>query len=249
MTLKEIEERLAQIKQEAETDGADIAALTEEADGLIAQRSALIEAAEERNRLINMVLGEGVPVDSAPLSASEKRQGYGADSPQYRTAFLKNLAGVELDAQERAAFTATTGNTAAPIPTAMLNQIWETVSENHCIMEDITVYRTGTVLELVKHTGVVQGKAKKVSENAQNEDEQNTFVKVTLSGNDFSKHVDISYAFKHIARTATVTIVVSMPVLACTKHNPERHMVFTQRRCVYTVNQSVYNILCQILWA
>ena len=61
-------------------------------------------------------------------------------------------------------------------------------------MGDITIYRTGTVLELIKHTAVTQGKAKKVNEATANDDEQNTFVKVTLSGHDFSKHVNISYA-------------------------------------------------------
>ena len=46
----------------------------------------------------------------------------------------------------------------------------------------------------LEHTAIAQGKAKKVNENAANDDEQNTMVKVTLSGHDFSKHVNISYA-------------------------------------------------------
>ena len=52
---------------------------------------------------------------------------------------------------------------------------------------------------MVKHTAIAQGAAKTVSENTANDDEQNTFVKVTLSGKDFSKHVDISYAMDRMS--------------------------------------------------
>ena len=76
----------------------------------------------------------------------------------------------------------------------MLNNIWDLVSGQHAIMGDITIYRTGTIMEVVKHTAIVQARTKKVAEAAANDDEKNTMVKVTLSGNDFSKHVYISYA-------------------------------------------------------
>lgn len=66
-------------------------------------------------------------------------------------------------------------------------------------MGDITIYRTGTILEVVKHTAIAQGAAKTVAENAANDDEQNTFVKVTLSGKDFAKCVDISYAMERMS--------------------------------------------------
>ena len=92
---------------------------------------------------------------------------------------------------EAAAFTHTTSDDGAPLPTTMLNNIWDLVSGQHAIMGDITIYRTGTIMEVVKHTAIVQGKAKKVAEAAANDDEKNTMVKVTLSGNDFSKHVYI----------------------------------------------------------
>ena len=42
-----------------------------------------------------------------------------------------------------------------------------------------------------------------------NDDEQNTFVKVTLSGKDFSKHVDISYAMQRMSIDALEQYLVA----------------------------------------
>ena len=120
----------------------------------------------------------------------------GADSVEYRNAFLKHLSGRddEMTKLENAAFVHTTGNTPNVLPTTMLNQIWDLVSENHVIVGDVTTYRTSTILEVVKHTAIVQGAAAVKNEGVANDDEKNTFVKVTLSGKDFVKSVEISYA-------------------------------------------------------
>ena len=208
--IKEIEKRLAAIRQEAQQEGADLDALTKEANELQTERNALLETAEKRNNLLKQVAGGelGTVVRTAP-EENPKEKRYGADSPEYRTAFLKNLAGKELTVEERAAFTHTTANTANVLPTTMLNQIWDLVSKQHCIMGDITLYRTGTILEVVKHTAIAAGKAGKVSENAAATDEQNTFAKVTLSGNDFAKTVKISYAMAAMSIDALEAYLVN----------------------------------------
>lgn len=127
-----------------------------------------------------------------------------ASSAAYRNAFLKHLQGngEQMTKLENAAFVHNTTETSAPLPTQMLNTIWDLVSGQHSIMGDITIYRTGTIIEVVKHTKIVQGKAKKVAEGTANDDEQNTFVKVTLKGNDFSKNVDITYAMAKMSMDA-----------------------------------------------
>ena len=119
-----------------------------------------------------------------------------ATSTEYRNAFLKHISGRDdqMTKLENEAFVHTTQNTPNVLPVTMADEIWDLVSKNHVIMDDVTIYRTGTILEVAKHTEIVQGKAKKVAEGTANDDEQNDFVKVTLSGNDFSKSVEISYA-------------------------------------------------------
>lgn len=124
---------------------------------------------------------------------------------EYKNAFLKTLLGRELNEMENTAYIHTTTQENAPVPTEMLNEIWDLIYGEHHILEDITIYRTGTIMEITKHTAVTQGKAKKVAEGEANDDEQNTFVKVTLSGKDFSKHVDISYAMQKMSIPAFET--------------------------------------------
>lgn len=121
---------------------------------------------------------------------------FDASSVEYKNAFLKHISGRDdqMTKLENEAFTHTTQNTPNVLPTTMLDQIWDLVSANHVIVGDVTTYRTSTILEVVKHTAIAQGAAAIVSENAANDDEQNTFVKVTLSGKDFVKSVEISYA-------------------------------------------------------
>lgn len=176
--------------QEAEAKTKEVEALDAQFDKEKKMRDAL-----------NAMSDHGQLPDDAQAHGQLKLDGadgkdLGAGSVYYRNAFLKHLLGRDDDMTqlENAAYTHTTGNTGNVLPTTMLNKIWDLVSGQHAILGDVTIYRTGTILQVVKHTAVTQGKAKKVAEGAANDDENNTFAKVTLSGNDFSKHVDISYA-------------------------------------------------------
>lgn len=199
MTLKDIEERMSAIGAELETEDSDVDALEKEVRSLKERKSELEQAAEKRAGLMSEIIsGAGHTVKRFAPEKQEKCE-YGPNSKEYRNAFLKNLLGQEMTKEERAAFVHTTANTSAVLPTTMLNQIWDLVSEQHAIMGDVTIYRTGTILEVVKHTAITQGAAKTISENTANDDEQNTFAKVTLSGKDFSKHVDISYAMERMS--------------------------------------------------
>lgn len=196
MTIQEIEKRMSEIAEEikGEVTEVRIAELTTEVDGLKAEKRKIEEAVEKRKALEQQVAGFQPSAVKTFGEAKQARKSYGPDSAEYRSAFLKDLMGKELTVEEREAFVHTTGNTSAVIPTTMINKIWDLIEANHSIMGDITMYRTGTILEVVKRTAIVQGDAKVVNENEANDDEKNTIVKVTLSGKDFSKHVDISYA-------------------------------------------------------
>lgn len=136
-------------------------------------------------------------------------------SPEYRSGLLKSLLGQELSTQERSAvsYVATTGDNtygaSKVLPATMLNEIWDLIDEQHAILGDITLYRTGTILEIATRTGITQGDAATVNENAANDDEVNNFAKVTLSGKDFSKHVDISYAMAQMSLEAFENFLVN----------------------------------------
>lgn len=193
--IEEIEARMKEIESELDNSDADLDGLEEEVRSLKTEKEDLKTEIQKRQYLRREIAGgAGEMLKRLGQEDSQQAHSYDAASPEYRKAFLKNLLDMDMSKEERAAFVHMTTNTSAVLPTTMLNQIWDLVSTQHSIMADVTIYRTGTILEVVKHTAVTQGKAKKVVENTANDDEQNTFVKVTLSGNDFSKHVDISYA-------------------------------------------------------
>ena len=122
------------------------------------------------------------------------------DSKEYRTAWCKEMLGLPMTEEERTAFVHTTGTTSGQtagytVPTTLLNKIWDLIEGKHAILGDITIYRTGTILEVAKRTAIAAGDAATVSEAAApSDDENNTFAKVTLSGKDFAKCVEISYA-------------------------------------------------------
>lgn len=202
MTIDEINARKAEIAEEVEKPDADLDALQEEVRNLNAEAESLRAsalAAEEQRKQI----AEGTaPVTVIETHESEETRSmtYTNESPEYRSGLLKELLGQDLTAEERSAisFVATTtdatygsGNV---LPRQMLNTIWDLIEDQHSILGDITMYRTGTILEIAKRTEISQGDASTVNENAANDDEVNTFAKVTLSGKDFSKHVNISYA-------------------------------------------------------
>lgn len=196
--LKEIELRMAAIKGELDKEDADLNALETEINQLKEERKNIMDKAEKRKKMMSDVAGM---TDATVLENFKEERGneemgkeYTTASPEYKRAFFKKLADEKLTEVEERAFTHTTENTQALVPVETIQGIWNMIEEQHSILGDITIYRTGTVIELVKHTGIVAGDAKEVAENEANADEQNTFVKVTLSGKDFSKHVEISYA-------------------------------------------------------
>lgn len=113
---EQIEARLAAIRQEMDAPDADIDALTEEVRGLKAELNQINDAAEKRRKLREAVNGGGGTV--VRTFGQPENRTIGPDSAEYRTAWLKNLQGKELNAEERTAMTAS-----AAIPTETMNMI------------------------------------------------------------------------------------------------------------------------------
>lgn len=200
--LKEIETRLAAINTELDADDANFEALETELNELTEERKGIMDKVEKRKALqenIANMQGANVIETHQKEERNNMSGQFNAESKEYRNAYLKNLLGESLTDLEQRAFVHTTENTGAVIPTELENKIYSNMYESHPILKDVNVLRTGVVLSIVKHVSIVAGDAKQVAENEANVDEQNTFVNVTLSGKDFSKHVDISYRLGKMA--------------------------------------------------
>lgn len=203
MNLKQIIARLEEIRAMLDAGNVtDIDALKKEINELEA-RKRVLEALEARTAAAQALqAGTATPgsIVKPDFGAPTEEKRFSPDSKEYRTAWSKYMLGMPLTDEERTAFTHTTGTTSGQtagytVPTTLLNQIWDLINEKHSILRDITIYRTGTILEVAKRTAIAAGDAGTVSEGAApSDDENNTFAKVTLAGKDFAKVVKISYA-------------------------------------------------------
>ena len=208
MNAEQLEARLAELTEETSVEKRDaldedaLEARVVEMESIKAElESRKQAAAEEARKAAEMAQKTG-----EPIIKEERKMKYNVSSPEYRSAFLKTLKGVELNQEEREAYVATTGDTTANnhgvgllVPTTMLDRIWSLIEEQHAILGDITLYRTNTYLSIPVHTAIAQGDATAVSENAANDDEINNFMTVTLHGRDYSKTVKISYAMAQMS--------------------------------------------------
>lgn len=205
MTIEMIEARLAEIK--GEIDGATAEKLTEltaEVDSLVQKRDAIkAEETAKRELRARVASGASGAVVGTPVEAEPVAQ-YGADSPEYRAAWLKNMAvfrdqsGAEfrllgdMTREERSAFTFTTANTGAVVPTVTLNRIKDLVISMAPMYQDATKSGMTQGFSLPRLTAIAQGDAAVTSEGVANDDEQDTISALTLTGVEIKKHVKIT---------------------------------------------------------
>ncbi len=205
MNLKQIEKRMKAIKTELESADADIDALTREFEDLKTKRAQLLAEKQRRDKLLSDIANEKIGHRTQSFGtgddATEPVDPFGTE--EYRAAFAKHMLGREMTAAEsqlmQRAFTHTTSNTGAVVPTTLQNAIYSNMEEAHPILKDVQILRTGTIISVAKHVSIDEGDAAQVAEGVANDDEKNTFVNVQLTGKDFSKHIEFSYALGKMA--------------------------------------------------
>lgn len=203
MTTEQIEARLAEIRKQIESASAEeIEKLSAEVDTLAEERKKVLAAEAARKELRSRVASgaEG----TAPAPVIPKAVQHGADSEEYRRAWLKNMAvfraqdGSEtrllgdLTAEEREAFTFTTANTTSVVPTVVMNRIIELVKSMAPMYEDATKSGMTQGFSVPRHSAISQGDAAATSEGVANDDEIDTFSTLTLTGVEIKKHVKIT---------------------------------------------------------
>ena len=144
----EIESRLAAIAQELERDDCDVDALEREARALKEERDTLTRSAERRRQLLSEIgAGRTGRVTHTFEDGTPEQRTYGVDTPEYRSAWLRNLQGRDLSAEERAAVTAT-----AAIPTTTMNKIIARMELTPIIQAVDVTYIPGNVTYPIEKT-------------------------------------------------------------------------------------------------
>lgn len=198
MTMSEIEARMAEIRNEMESDSADLDALTEEVRGLKARRAELESAAEKRSQILD-------EVNKAPAARTFKEperaeERFTAASPEFASAWWKELATDargkkmfgDLTDVEKRAFTFVTTNTPEVVPTEVMDRIVELIDNDSPMYDDSQKSNMRFGFSLPRHTEIDAGDAKNVTEGAANDDEQDSFDTLDLAGVEIKKHIVMS---------------------------------------------------------
>lgn len=214
MRIKEIEARLAAIKKEIEERGdamkaEEIDALEKETKELTEERAGLIAAAEKRNGILdNIAKGAGV----VSRTFEQKQDNADPDdpfgTPEYRSAWLKNLRRLPLTDAEKRAYANASGTGAEVVPTQTANEIISKVKKLAPMLNEVTLLHVkGAVKFVVEGTN---NDAAIHTENAAITPAADTLTTVTLSGYEIVKLVQISDTVMTMSIAAFESWIVDM---------------------------------------
>lgn len=215
--LSQIEARLSQIRTEMDQEGADLEALSNEVDNLIAERGQLKQGAETRAALLRKIgtgaVGNPLPGMQLPGDPEQRNEAYTIDSPEYRTAWIKSLRNNAYvgtvdpltDAEQRA-FTTVAGSAGAAIPTQTANTILEKVTQYAPLLSKINLLRVpGMVTFAVEDT---VNAAAYHTENDTISASNDKLKSITLSAYEITKLIPISKSVKLMSIPAFETWLV-----------------------------------------
>lgn len=214
MRIKEIEARLAAIKQEIEQRGAEmtaaeIDALEQETSQLTEERAGLIAAAEKRSGILNTIAqGAGIVSRSFTQQTATEENDDPVASPEYRSAWLKQLRRLPLSDAEKRAYSNVTGAGAEVIPTQTANEIISKIKTLAPMLNEVTLLHVkGAVKFAVEGTN---NDAAIHAENAAITAAADTFTTVTLTGYEIIKLVQISDTVMTMSIAAFESWIVNM---------------------------------------
>jgi HK97 family phage major capsid protein len=214
MRIKEIEARLAAIKKEIEERGdamkaEEIDALEKETKELTEERAGLIAAAEKRNGILdNIAKGAGI----VSRTFEQKQDNADPDdpfgTPEYRSAWLKNLRRLPLTDAEKRAYANASGTGAEVVPTQTANEIISKVKKLAPMLNEVTLLHVkGAVKFAVEGTN---NDAAIHKENAAITAAADTLTTVTLTGYEIIKMVQISDTVMTMSIAAFESWIVDM---------------------------------------
>ena len=216
MRIKEIEARLAAIKQEIEERGdtmkaEEIDALEKETKDLTEERAGLIAAAEKRNGILDNI-AKGAGIVSRSFQQNNGDDNAAPDdpfgTPEYRSAWLKNLRRLPLTDAEKRAYANASGTGAEVVPTQTANEIISKVKKLAPMLNEVTLLHVkGAVKFVVEGTN---NDADIHTENTAITPAADTLTTVTLSGYEIVKLVQISDTVMTMSIAAFESWIVDM---------------------------------------
>lgn len=217
-SIADIEKRAKEIKQIVDTDpNADIASLNIELEGLKQAKANIEQRSQKPAQQFNPITGASFETGAS----YEAREGDVFASPEYRSAFFKNLLGQQLTAVEDAAFKRamdivkaerradafnTVTSAAAVLPTATLNEVIKKARTMGGLLPVCRGFNLPTNISVP--VGTPATKASWHTEGQKVESEKNTVAAVSFNGYEILKVFSISAAAKKMSISAFESYII-----------------------------------------
>lgn len=218
--VNELEERLAadlegMSPEDANAHDERVAALTDELN----ERNAAAAKRDEQAAAARNAIEQGNATRISSVKLTRSRIEDVTDYTKYeRSAYFKDLAqrsglvipNMEMNQQERTAFTHLTSNTGSVVPTETQNQIISLIDSSAVLFGDVHRDNFAHVYEIPRHAAIAAGDAAATNEGAAPaNDEQNTFNTITINGDEIKKTVKMSRKMQVQSIDAFETYIVN----------------------------------------
>ena len=206
MRIDEINTRLAEIRamNMDEVTGDALTALEQEVEDLKAERQQIQNEAQKRQQLREKIaVGEvtGETIETIEEENTMENRTYAIDSAEYREAYLMNLQGKELNAEQRAAV-----NGAAAVPTQTLNQIFRYLEESPILSRIDLTHIPGNVVLPVENAVAA---AAWVAVGAAATDSEDSITSISLGAHKLIKTLEITADIEAMAVSAFEAWIVA----------------------------------------
>lgn len=206
MRIDEINTRLAEIRamNMDEVTGEALTALEQEVADLQAERQQIQDEAQKRQQLRDNIaagLVTGETIEEIEEEKTMENRTFAIDSAEYREAYLMNLQGKELNAEQRAAVSAS-----AAVPTQTLNQIFRYLEESPILSRvDLTHIPGNVVLPVESNVAA----AAWVAVGAAATDSADSITSISLGAHKLIKTLEITADIEAMAVSAFEAWIVA----------------------------------------
>ena len=210
MNMEQVEARLTELDAAVESmeEVSEVEAATEEKRALLERKAELEELQQRKDAAKALNEGTAKPDRTIEIFGKEKKNMFELNSHEYRDAWLKNLQGKPMTAEERDGFTQTSTYATNAIPTEIATKFFEKKKKLAPMLSEITLLRVAGNIQFVAEG--TRNSAAKHTENSALNVAADTTVKVTLGAFEFFKVLAISESAKLMSIDAFEDWLVEM---------------------------------------
>lgn len=204
-----IERRKAIAEESNSATGEALDALESELDAINTELETRKAEEAKRNEIRAAVAsGAGEILDTMETKMEkeeERKEMFDTNSKEYRDAFMANLVGRATVEQRAILADNSAYGDGLALPVALDNQIWDQINNDHPILRDVDILRSGIAIKVTRMTPAA---VTKKMDSANSTEQSMTGVDVVLVGADYHTYVTLSYAEAKMSQGAMEKFLV-----------------------------------------